>query len=48
MERHIIHCDLDTFFVSVERLANSDLEDKPVLISGNADRDVIFLFFLIK
>ncbi|WP_270090787.1 DNA polymerase IV [Sphingobacterium sp. SYP-B4668] len=41
MERHIVHCDLDTFFVSVERLINSDLTGKPVLIGGNGDRGVV-------
>lgn len=41
MERHIVHCDLDTFFVSVERLVNSDLVGKPVLIGGNGDRGVV-------
>lgn len=41
MERHIVHCDLDTFFVSVERLLNSSLEGKPVLIGGSSDRGVV-------
>ncbi|ASE62070.1 DNA polymerase IV [Chryseobacterium indologenes] len=41
MERTIVHCDLDTFFVSVERLINSDLIGKPVLIGGNSDRGVV-------
>lgn len=41
MERHIVHCDLDTFFVSVERLQNSDLIGKPVLIGGSSDRGVV-------
>lgn len=41
MERHIVHCDLDTFFVSVERLMNSSLEGKPVLIGGGSDRGVV-------
>ncbi|MNU19220.1 DNA polymerase IV [compost metagenome] len=41
MDRHIVHCDLDTFFVSVERLLNSDLEGKPVLIGGAGDRAVV-------
>ncbi len=36
MERHIVHCDLDTFFVSVERLMNSSLRGKPVLIGGSS------------
>ena len=41
MDRHIVHCDLDTFFVSVERLLNSDLAGKPVLIGGAGDRAVV-------
>ncbi|MFD1772111.1 DNA polymerase IV [Sphingobacterium suaedae] len=41
MERKIVHCDLDTFFVSVERLQNSSLVDKPVLIGGSSDRGVV-------
>lgn len=39
--RHIVHCDLDTFFVSVERLINSSLVGKPVLIGGTSDRGVV-------
>lgn len=41
MERNIVHCDLDTFFVSVERLQNNMLLDKPVLIGGTSDRGVV-------
>ncbi len=41
MERNILHMDLDTFFVSVERLLNSKLEGKPVLIGGLSDRAVV-------
>ncbi len=33
--------DLDTFFVSVERLMNSELEGKPVIIGGMSDRGVV-------
>lgn len=36
-----MHCDLDTFFVSVERLLNSELVGKPVLIGGSSDRGVV-------
>ncbi|MEZ5071721.1 MAG: hypothetical protein R2751_12335 [Bacteroidales bacterium] len=32
--RSIVHMDLDTFFVSVERLLNSSLEGKPAVIGG--------------
>jgi DNA polymerase-4 len=33
--------DLDTFFVSVERLVNSELIGKPVVIGGISDRGVV-------
>jgi DNA polymerase-4 len=33
--------DLDTFFVSCERLQNSTLNGKPVLIGGTSDRGVV-------
>lgn len=39
--RNIAHFDLDTFFVSVERLINSKLEGKPVIIGGLSDRSVV-------
>lgn len=41
MERHIVHCDLDSFFVSVERLLHGALKGKPVLIGGLSDRAVV-------
>jgi DNA polymerase-4 len=41
MERSIVHMDLDTFFVSCERLIDSKLEGKPVLIGGTSDRGVV-------
>lgn len=41
MERHIVHCDQDTFFVSVERLDNPLLVGKPVLVGGSSDRGVV-------
>lgn len=37
----IVHMDLDTFFVSVERLKNSTLNGKPVIIGGGSDRGVV-------
>jgi DNA polymerase-4 len=39
--RTIAHFDLDTFFVSVERLVNSKLERKPIIIGGTSDRGVV-------
>ncbi len=39
--RTIVHLDLDTFFVSVERLLNSKLIGKPILIGGSSDRGVV-------
>lgn len=40
MERAIVHMDLDTFFVSCERLTNSQLEGIPLIIGGG-DRGVV-------
>ena len=37
----ITHMDLDSFFVSVERMRNSALNGKPVIIGGNSDRGVV-------
>jgi DNA polymerase IV len=39
--RNIVHLDQDTFFVSVERLHNSSLMGKPVIIGGMGDRGVV-------
>ncbi len=39
--RSIVHLDLDTFFVSVERLENSLLNGKPVMVGGTSDRGVV-------
>ena len=41
MERSIVHMDLDTFFVSCERLLDSRLIGKPILIGGTSDRGVV-------
>ena len=39
--RVIVHMDLDTFFVSCERLLDSRLIGRPVLIGGTSDRGVV-------
>jgi len=41
LNRNIVHLDLDTFFVSVERLVNPALLGKPVIIGGTSDRGVV-------
>ncbi len=39
--RNIVHLDLDSFFVSVERLKNSSLKGKAIAVGGSSDRGVI-------
>jgi DNA polymerase IV len=41
MERQVMHMDLDSFFVSVERKNNPKLAGKPVLVGGSSDRGVV-------
>ncbi len=41
MNRQVMHMDLDSFFVSVERLINPQLIGKPVLVGGSSDRGVV-------
>jgi DNA polymerase-4 len=41
MNRTILHLDLDTFFVSCERLYDNRLNNRPVLIGGTMDRGVV-------
>lgn len=41
MDRTVVHMDLDTFFVSCERLVNSELNGIPLIIGGNSDRGVV-------
>lgn len=40
-QRTIVHLDLDSFFVSVERLKNPQLQSKPVLVGSDSDRGVV-------
>ena len=40
-KRQVIHLDMDTFFVSVERLQNNKLNGKPIIIGGSSDRGVV-------
>ncbi len=39
--KNIVHIDLDTFFVSCERLQDSKLNNKPVLVGGTSGRGVV-------
>ncbi len=41
MEKAIVHYDLDSFFVSVERLKNPSLIGKPIVVGGSSERGVV-------
>ncbi len=40
-ERAILHLDLDSFFISVERLKDSSLVGRPLIVGGRAGRGVV-------
>ncbi|AGC76291.1 DNA polymerase-4 [Nonlabens dokdonensis] len=40
-DKHIMHLDLDTFYVSVERKIDSRLKARPLLVGGTSDRGVV-------
>jgi len=41
MNKQVLHLDLDTFFVSCERLIDSRLQKRPLLVGGIGDRGVV-------
>ena len=41
LPRRIAHCDLDTFFVAVERLHDPSLRNRPVLVGWHGPRGVV-------
>lgn len=41
MNRAIVHMDLDTFYVSCERLINPKLVGMPLIVGGSSDRGVV-------
>lgn len=41
MESVFFHADIDAFFAQVEKLDNSELRDKPVIVGGSMSRSVV-------
>ncbi len=41
MTKTVLHLDLDTFYVSVERIIDSRLLHRPLLVGGTSDRGVV-------
>lgn len=41
MTKTVLHLDLDTFYVSVERLIDTRLNNRPLLVGGTSDRGVV-------
>ncbi|MCF4101938.1 DNA polymerase IV [Gillisia sp. M10.2A] len=41
MVKTVLHMDLDTFYVSVERIIDSRLQNRPLLVGGTSDRGVV-------
>jgi DNA polymerase-4 len=41
VKKNILHLDLDTFFVSCERLIDTRLQNRPLLVGGTGDRGVV-------
>ena len=41
MDKAVVHLDLDTFFVSCQRLVDSSLIGIPLIIGGSSNRGVV-------
>ncbi|HZJ35599.1 MAG TPA: DNA polymerase IV, partial [Gillisia sp.] len=41
MTKTVLHLDLDTFYVSVERLMDARLQNRAILVGGTSDRGVV-------